>query len=573
LLLPGDEIAMDHRFNALPILLAIAIAVAAMPTNVLKVCYGGMGFEYAQPWRSKALAFVGRRVRTWLTRLRALIRHPLAVPAACAILLLLIALLAPAAASGSMLATVAGLPNIKQLKQDRADTDTAVKVCQAAQAKLKTEARGIFATAADKRTPEQSTRLTAIDATLDTLVAQEAELTATAAGIATELQRAERYADDERRQGNPTVTLGQNRAEQAPWGPEVPADAPKHLKDEARHLALGTFAQAVRMAALGQGVADPRLQAAATGAGTQTDSQLGFAIPNEVAPGIERDMFEGGDVLSRVDARTITGNAITYNVVDQTSRADGSRQGGVLGYWVDEGTAPTASNTKLAKLEMKLRKVGAFGVMTDELLADAIALGGELEAAFAAELIFQVENKIYRGNGASAPQGFLNAPCLVSVAKETNQVAATINTTNISKMWARMPARSKKNAAWFINVDCEPQLDELAQAIGTGGTAPRFVTYSDEGVLRIKGRPVIPVEYAETVGTQGDLALLDLSKYRLIRKGGVEQASSMHVYFAQGEQAFRAFYRVDGQMVPRAALTPFKGTATLSPAVVLDTRS
>jgi hypothetical protein len=29
---------------------------------------------------------------------------------------------------------------------------------------------------------------------------------------------------------------------------------------------------------------------------------------------------------------------------------------------------------------MKLRKVGAFGVMTDELVSDASALGGELEA-------------------------------------------------------------------------------------------------------------------------------------------------------------------------------------------------
>lgn len=449
---------------------------------------------------------------------------------------------------------------IKHIRQDIADN-------AAAQAKLRKEGRELLGIAPDKRTEAQTARISAAEQELDALVAAAADL-------ATEHARAEKFMDEEKRSGAPQIVMGANREEQRPWGPVVPADAPKHVKDEARHMALGTFAQAVRMAALGQSVADPRLQAAATGAGTQTNSQLGFAIPHEVAPGIERDMFEGGEILSRVDARSITGNSITYNVVDETSRADGSRGGGVLGYWVDEGTAPTASNTKLAKIDMKLRKVGAFGVMTDELLADATALGGELEAAFAAELIFQVENKIYRGNGASAPLGFLNAPCLVSVTKETNQAAATINTTNLSKMWARMPARSKKNAAWFINVDCEPQLDELAQAIGTGGTAPRFVTYSDEGVLRIKGRPVIPVEYAETVGTVGDITLADMSKYRLIRKGGVEQASSMHVYFAQGEQAFRAFYRVDGQAVPRAALTPFKGTGnTLSPFVVLATRS
>jgi HK97 family phage major capsid protein len=425
-------------------------------------------------------------------------------------------------------------------------------------ADLKREALAILNTAPGARSAEQNARLDAIETSIDALDKDIARLT--------------KLQDDERASAAPRVELGIDRATLRPWGPTVAADAPAYVRAEARHLALGTFAQAVRTAALGQGVADPRLQATATGAGTQSDSNLGFAVPTEIAPGIEREMYTGGDVLSRVDARTIQGNAITYNVLDETSRVDSSRQGGVLGYWVDEGTAPTASNTKLARIEMKLRKVGAFGVMTDELLSDAIALGGELESAFATELIFQVENKIYRGNGTAAPQGFLNAACLVTVTKETNQAAGTINTTNLSKMWARMPARSKKNAVWLINTDCGPQLDELTLPAGTGGLQPRFVNYDQNGVLTIKGRPAIEVEYAETVGTVGDISLVDLSRYRLIRKGGVEQASSMHVYFSTGEQAFRAFYRVDGQAVPRAAVTPFKGSSTLSPFVVLQSR-
>lgn len=445
--------------------------------------------------------------------------------------------------------------NIKQLIQAEIEGKAAI-------AKAKKEGRDLMAIA--ERTPEQAARLTAVFRELDALEAAQA-------GIEQDLVNARRLQDDQRAQAT-NIEVGVDRATLQPWGPQVATSAPAYRQREAEHIALGNFALAVRAAGMGHGL-DPRLQAAATGGGTQSDSNLGFAVPMEVAPGIERDMFATGDVLSRCDVRTIGGNTIAYNVIDQTSRADGSRQGGVLGYWVDEGTAPTASNTKLARIEMKLRKVGAFGVMTDEILDDAAALGGELQSAFAEELVFQTENKIFRGNGSSAPLGFLNAPCLVSVAKETNQAAATINTTNLSKMWARMPASSKRNAVWFINVDCEPQLDELAQAIGTGGTAPRFVNYGPDGVLTIKGRPVVPVEYAETVGTVGDVSLVDMAKYRLIRKGGVEQASSMHVYFAAGEQAFRAFYRVDGQAVPRAALTPFKGSNTLSPFVVLATRA
>jgi len=447
--------------------------------------------------------------------------------------------------------------NIKQLIQDQADNAKAVS-------KAKKEGRELMAIAADKRTPEQTARLDAVFKELDALEA-------TAETLATDLAAARRLQDDER--ANPNVTrveMGRDRSEDRPWGPTVDASAAPYRQAEARHLALGNFAMAVRAAAFGD--VDPRLHAAATGAGTQTDSNLGFAVPMEIAPGIEREMYTSGELLSRVDARTISGNSIAYNVVDETSRADGSRGGGVLGYWVDEGVAPTLSNTKFAKIEMKLRKVGALGAMTDELLSDAVALGGELESSFAEELIFQTENKIYRGNGASAPLGFLNAPCLVTVAKESGQSAATITTTNLSKMWARMPSRSKSKSVWLVNTECNPTLDEMSQAIGTGGTAPRFVNYDASGILTIKGRPVVEVEYAEAVGTVGDIALVDLSRYRLIRKGGVEQASSMHVYFATGEQAFRAFYRVDGQAVPRAAITPFKGTATLSPFIVLATR-
>ncbi len=446
--------------------------------------------------------------------------------------------------------------SIKQIRQDIADNERAA-------AALKQEGRGLMAVTADKRTPEQEARLTAIEADLDAKAAL-------ATTLATELSRAEKFQADAIADAG-RVQVGRDRSEDRPWGPELPESASAHAKAEARHMALGTFAMAVRAAGLGQGV-DTRLHAAATGGGTQSDSNLGFAVPNEIAPGIERQMYEGGEVMSRCDIRTIGGNAIAYNRFDETSRVDGSRQGGVLGYWVDEGTAPTASNTKLDKLELKLRKVGAFGVMTDEILSDAIALGGELESSFARELVFQVENKIYRGNGSSAPLGFLNGSCLVTITKETNQAAATIKGNNITKMRARWSG-SPANGAWLANLDTLEQLSDLAQPIGTAGIPYRFATVSDGGTVRLWGMPVIFVEYAESVGTVGDLALVDLKQYRLIRKGGIEQASSMHVYFAQGEQAFRAFYRVDGKPVPKAAMTPFKGSATRSPFVVLETRA
>lgn len=444
-----------------------------------------------------------------------------------------------------------------QARQTKIDIEAAINALQVEGNKL---------AALKTRTPEQDARFAAITDT--DIVAKREEL----AEANTLIKRLEALGQADIAGSNPTLIVGKDRAEDKPWGFPVAPDAPAHVKTEARHAALGNFAMAVKAFYSNQGH-DVRLQAAATGAGTQSDSQLGFAVPAEVAPGIERTMFESGKILGRVDARSITGNTISYNVFSETSRADGSRQGGVLGYWVDEGTAPTASMFKLSRMELKLRKVGALGVMTDELIADAVGLGGELEASFERELVFQVENKIIRGNGASAPLGILNAPCLVSVTKDTGQTAATITTTNLANMWARFPDSSEANGVWLVNKQTRTQLDNLFTPVGTSGVAPRFVNYGPKNVLSMYGAEVVTCEYPEALGTVGDIVLADLKQYRLIRKGGVEQASSMHVYFSQGEQAFRAFYRVDGQPTPRAAITPFKGSGTQSPFVVVATRA
>jgi len=447
--------------------------------------------------------------------------------------------------------------SIKHVRQDIADNERA-------QAALKQEGRTLLAIAADTRTPEQEARIAAIEKDLDAKAAL-------ATTLATELARMERFQAEDIASSRPTV--GRDLGAEKPWGPTLHSDATPEMRSEARLAALGEFAIAVKRASSGEGT-DPRLFASATGMGTAVPADGGFAVPAEVAPGIEREMYATGDLLGRVDARTISGDAIAYNVIDETSRADGSRMGGVRHYWVDQGTAPTASQPKLARVEFKLRKVGALGYMTDELVSDAAALGGELQAMFTEELVFGVEDAITEGTGAGQPLGYLNAPCLVTVSKETGQAASTIVHANISAMWARMRPRDKRDAVWLINTDVGPQLDILSIPAGTSARTSPFVTYNNEGAMLIKGRPVVETEYNASLGTVGDIVLISLRRYRLIRKGGVEQASSIHVRFTQGEQTFRAFYRCDGQMMPRAALTPFKGTGnTLSPVVVLATRS
>ncbi len=90
------------------------------------------------------------------------------------------------------------------------------------------------------------------------------------------------------------------------------------------------------------------------------------------------------------------------------------------------------------------------------------------------------------------------------------------------------------------------------------------------------GRPVLAIEQAATLGTQGDIVFADLTNgYILAEKGGIQQDMSVHVQFVYDESVFRFVLRVDGQPVRAAALTPYKGGAsyTQSHFVALDTRS
>lgn len=333
---------------------------------------------------------------------------------------------------------------------------------------------------------------------------------------------------------------------------------------------FGEFLIAVRNARTA-GVTDPRLFAAAQGAGEAVGEDGGFLVGQSMITDLTKRLYAGA-LLSRVQRIPLSPgtNGVDINVIKETSRATGSRWGAVQGYWVDEGTAPTASRPKFERVSLKLNKLAALGYAGDELLSDAAAVQDVMTRSFADELLFLVEDAIVNGTGAGQPKGILNAGCLVTVAKETGQAAATILTTNLSKMWARFLG---SNPVWFINRDANPQLDELSIPAGTGALEPRFVTYGSDGLMRIKGAPVIEVEQCATLGTVGDIVLADMSAYGYIDGGGVQQAMSMHVAFTTDEMAFRATLRCDGQALPRAALTPFKGSNTRSPFVALATRA
>lgn len=358
----------------------------------------------------------------------------------------------------------------------------------------------------------------------------------------------------------PVVIVGKDLAEDKPWA------------------SFGEQMLAVRAAAAPGGSIDPRLfiKNAATGLSEAVPSDGGFLVQQDFTTELLKRAYDTGVITSKVRKIPISANAngIKINGIDETSRANGSRMGGIQAYWENEADLYVGSKPKFRKIELNLKKLTGLCYATDELLEDAAALENILTDGFAEEFGFKIDDAIINGTGAGQPLGILNAPSLVSVAKETGQAAATIVVENIVKMWSRCYGRSRMNAAWYINQDIEPQLYTMSLAVGTGGV-PVYMPangLSDSPYSTLFGRPVIPLEQCQTLGTVGDIILSDFSQYLIADKGSIKSDVSVHVRFIYDEQVFKFVYRVDGQPIWHSTLTPFKGTNDQSPHVVLATR-
>ncbi len=309
--------------------------------------------------------------------------------------------------------------------------------------------------------------------------------------------------------------------------------------------------------------------------GELIDSEGGFLVPPQFAAGLLQRTYSIGQVMSRCRQIPMTGNKLVLNGVDETSRATGSRFGGVQAYWLAESATITASKGKFHQVVLEPEILAALTYVSESLLQDTTALTAFINTSFPEEMNFMIEDAIIEGDGAGKPSGIKNHASMLSVAKETGQALKTIVAKNIIKMRSRLWARSRTNSVWLTNQDIEPQLHTMSLAVGTGGVP----VYLPAGGLAgtnfdtLYGRPVVPVEYAETLGTVGDISLVDLSQYVLGQRAGVQTATSIHVNFTKIETAFRFHLRIDGQPLWKAALTPFKGTLSQSPFVNLDTRA
>jgi len=323
------------------------------------------------------------------------------------------------------------------------------------------------------------------------------------------------------------------------------------------------------------------MAAAGTGMSAGIKSDGGVLVPPAFSTAIQDRMAQSSNSLLQMTDQLPPlpdgTESMEYPATNETSRADGSRSGGIQGRWKSELTGMTESAPTLRSVKFTPSELYVFAYISDKLLRHAPQLEAFLIARAGDEINFKIGDGIINGTGAGQPRGILsgatNEP-RVQIAKETGQAAATLNTTNLEKMYARMPSGSA-TASWLINQDVLPQLLALTKSVGSGGL-PVFLPAGNIASApfgTIYGRPIVPIEYCPTLGTEGDIIFADMTKYGTMARGTVQAGMSIHLKFDFNQTAFRFIFEMDGQPWATSAITPFKGTAKQSPFVTLALRA
>jgi len=422
-------------------------------------------------------------------------------------------------------------------------------------ASLLTEARAI-ADKGDAATAEESARLEAI----------LAEGTGELAALDKEL---ERFA---------ALHAAERTAVAVPDGSPIIATPAAERDPMCGFANAAEFARAVVSASVQGGRVDERLLirsdrpaigAAPTGYMTEGGGSAGegYEVPPQLASEVWSVAFAPDTLAAQLNPEPTDSNAVEIQADESTPWG----ATGVHAYWRTEGAQLTASKAAEKKRLVKLGELYAYVLAEEELLEDAPRLSARLTTGAGAAIAYKIGDAAFNGNGVGIPLGWMQASCLVSVAKESGQTAATVVAANVAKMYARNinPGRG----IWFVNQDVLPQLMTLSLNNNPIWMPPASGFAGAPGGY-LFGRPIQFAEQCQTVGTQGDIQFVDLGGYySAVKRGGPKFAESMHLFFDYNLRAFRWIVRFGGQPFLSAAVSPAKGSSTRSHFVALDTRS
>ena len=240
---------------------------------------------------------------------------------------------------------------------------------------------------------------------------------------------------------------------------------------------------------------------------------------------------------------------------------------------VGEGATKPSREPSFGQRILTMYKYAAITEFGDELLGDDFT--GELPAEVTAAVGGQTINKINEditidGTGSSQPLGAFNTnnTALLKVARNT---ASTFKAVDAFAMYERHT--HGPNSVWMISRRV------LAQLFAMQTTNNTMVTWipnlRDKPQMTLLGLPVIVTDLLPTLGTEGDVALVNGDFYAMGLRQALTVESSIHYKFVNDITTYRFVARAGGIPLPTSTYAyAIDGSGNKvdehSPFVVLD---
>ncbi|MCL1944854.1 MAG: phage major capsid protein [Firmicutes bacterium] len=343
----------------------------------------------------------------------------------------------------------------------------------------------------------------------------------------------------------------------------------------------GEFFMAVRNART-TGRIDERLVNAATGNSTTVDADGGYAVDQDFLPKLNEVILQKSLFYSDANKITISANSNKvsiplgkrgYTTKNDAGTGDISAvYGGVVASWTDEAGQIALSKAKISNLELSLKKVTAMVAITDELMSDSTAMTSYIQQAAPAAIATVLDLAVLEGSGTGQPVGIFDASNKNIVAVKPKDDNKAITLDDINKMYSSLLPSLRQGAKWYINPEMEGL---LANMTDDGGN----IVYMPAGMVDgkpfaiLKGLPVEVSEFMKPTGTKGDILLANMAEYQVIEKGGLDMATSIHVYFDTAQTAFRFIMRCNGSPLYKDKYTSHGDKFELASFVTLDERT
>ena len=306
-------------------------------------------------------------------------------------------------------------------------------------------------------------------------------------------------------------------------------------------------------------------------------SEGGYLVPEEIRADILALTLEKAIVRPQAVVVPMSTSKMKWPVLDFTTEV-GEVYGGIIMSWLDEGEEITPTSATFTALSLVAHKLGGLARIPNELVRDAAALEAWVRSAMPNAVMHFEDLAFLKGNGVAKPLGGLHAdnPALIVVGDEATQNVNSITWNNVLAMFSRLLPESYATAEWDITPDAIPEIMSMALPVGVGGSA--VMLGEGQGPQRLPMSLLgIPIRYTRkapaTMGTQGDISLVDWSKYVVGDTQQMTLDTSEHSAFTSDKTDFRIIERVDGQPGLLSPLTPENNGPALSAFIQLETRT